>query len=416
MKRYFCFLFSCFMLIILRSQPLEKVSPEAVGMNAEQFLFADEAIHSAIQEGTIPGAVLAVVRQGKMAYLKAYGNKRVIPRKEIMTVNTVFDLASCSKPVSTAICTMKLIEQGKIGLLDPIKRYIPEFQNWKEGSRDEVTIRIEDLLTHSSGLPPYAEADELIAHYGSADSTTLINYIATCKRDFRPKTQFQYSCLNFIVLQRIIETISGESLRTFAQKHIFSVLGMNYTDYLPIRQDQKGDWRNTIPAHWAKQGEAWNSIVAPTEVQKNGQVLCGQVHDPLARIMNKGVSGNAGLFSNAEDLAVLCAALQNGGEWNGKRILSVRTVQTMIGIPRTTKELGRTIGWDSFSDYASCKGSLLSEHAYCHTGYTGTSIVIDPDNDISIILLTNRVHPKDEHSVNRLRSIVSNVVAAAIMK
>ena len=134
MKRYFCFLFSCFMLIILKSQPLEKVSPEAVGMNAEQFLFADEAIHSAIQEGTIPGAVLAVVRQGKMAYLKAYGNKRVIPRKEIMTVNTVFDLASCSKPVSTAICTMKLIEQGKIGLLDPIKRYIPAFQNWKEGS------------------------------------------------------------------------------------------------------------------------------------------------------------------------------------------------------------------------------------------------------------------------------------------
>lgn len=413
MKKTICSLLCYFFFLGLNAQSLERVSPESVGLNANQFKYADEAINTSIEKGDIPGAVLAVVRHGKLAYLKAYGNKEIYPRKVAMTTNTIFDLASCSKPTSTAICTMKLIEQGKIRLIDPVNLYIPEFQNWKDVKGEETTIRIEDLLTHTSGLPPYAESDELIAKYGIANPRVLMKYISICKRDFAPKTKFQYSCLNFITLQHIIEIVSGESLRTFSQKNIFEVLGMQYTDYLPTDVDKHGNWINTSPAKW-EQGNNSKTIIAPTEVQKNGQILQGQVHDPLARIMNKGISGNAGLFSCAEDLAILCAALQNGGEWEGHRILSPQTVKAMITVPDNVKKLGRTLGWDSYSDYASCKGDLLSNHAYCHTGYTGTSIVIDPDNDISIILLSNRVHPKDEHNVSRLRSYIANIIAASI--
>lgn len=154
--------------------------------------------------------------------------------------------------------------------------------------------------------------------------------------------------------------------------------------------------------------------VAPTEKQPDGSVLCGQVHDPLARVMNGGISGNAGVFSCAEDIAVLCAALQNGGEWNGRRILSPLGVKAMRTVPRATATLGRTLGWDSFTAYASNNGDYFGPNTYGHTGYTGTSIIIDPDNDTSVILLVNAVHPEDGHSMVRLRSLVANVVAASI--
>ena len=236
-----------------------------------------------------------------------------------------------------------------------------------------------------------------------------MEYIATCPRDFRPQTDFQYSCLNYITLQHIIETVSGQSLRQFAKEHIFDVLGMTHTDYLPCIQDKKGNWVNT------EELPEWASLIAPTEKQPNGQVLCGQVHDPLARIMNGGISGNAGVFSCAEDIAVLCAALQNGGEWNGRRILSPLGVKAMRTVPRATASLGRTLGWDCFTAYASNNGDFLSPNTYGHTGYTGTSIVIDPDTDTSVILLINAVHPEDGHGVVRLRSLVANAVAASII-
>jgi CubicO group peptidase (beta-lactamase class C family) len=160
----------------------------------------------------------------------------------------------------------------------------------------------------------------------------------------------------------------------------------------------------------------WKSIIAPTERQADGSVLRGVVHDPLARVINGGISGNAGLFSSAEDLAVLCAALQNGGGWNGARILSPATVKAMRTVPENVKEFGRTLGWDCYSAYSSNKGDLFSEQAYGHTGFTGTSIVIDPVTDTSVILLINAVHPNEGHGVIRLRSIIANIVAASIIK
>lgn len=392
------------------AQPLPRVAPEQVGMDSRHLQYADQAIETAIVEEGIPGAVLAVVRHGKMAYLKAYGNRRVYPKIEPMTTNTVFDMASCSKSMSTAISTLILAEQGKLRMLDPVSRYIPNFKDWESADgKEKQTIRIADLMTHTSGLPPYAPVAEVSKQYGSPNPDGLMEYIATCPRDFRPQTDFQYSCLNYITLQHIIETVSGQSLRQFAKEHIFDVLGMTHTDYLPCIQDKKGNWVNTedLPE--------WASLIAPTEKQPNGQVLCGQVHDPLARIMNGGISGNAGVFSCAEDIAVLCAALQNGGEWNGRRILSPLGVKAMRTVPRATASLGRTLGWDCFTAYASNNGDFLSPNTYGHTGYTGTSIVIDPDTDTSVILLINAVHPEDKHSVVRLRSLVANAVAASII-
>ncbi|SET27739.1 CubicO group peptidase, beta-lactamase class C family [Prevotella sp. kh1p2] len=396
MKRFSIFLMVFCAVLALRAQPLEQVAPASVGLDAAKLAYADQAINRAISRHDIPGAVLAVVRHGKMAYLKAYGHKSVYPKKETMTVETVFDMASCSKSMSTAVAAMILIERGQLRLMDRVDAYIPGFENWKDDKGNQTSIRIVDLMTHTSGLPPYADVNMLKAKYGAPNRDGMIDYIAHCRRDFEPTTDFQYSCLNYITLQRIIETISGQNLRDFAKENIFDVLGMSHTDY------------NPSPA-LARQ-------CAPTEKQPDGKVLQGIVHDPLARIMNGGISGNAGVFSTAADVAILCAALQNGGEWNGHRILSPLAVKCMRTVPRRVANIGRTPGWDVFTDYATNKGDLLSDAAYGHTGFTGTSIVIDPENDISVILLTNAVHPDGKGSCIALRSYVANSVAAAILQ
>lgn len=430
MMKHLILAFSLLACPLAKGEILPRVAPEEVGLNSTQLIQADRAINEAIQKKQIPGAVLAVVRQGKMAYLKAYGKRSLIPTVEAMTTNTIFDMASCSKPMGTAMAVMKLIEQGRLRLTDPVSLYIPGFKNWeKEDKSDATTIRIHHLLTHSSGLPAYVSPIDLKKKYDKADRDVVIDYICNCRRGFEPATDFRYSCLNFITLQRIVENITGETLRDFTRKEIFGPLGMDHTDYLPCEEDAKGIWRNTALPCWASAEERkklegkdipldaeFLKDVAPTEKQKTtGQVLRGQVHDPLARIANRGISGNAGVFTTADDIGLLCAMLQNGGEWNGKRILSPLTVKLMRSIPSTEPDLGRTLGWDCSSPYASNNGDLLSAHTYSHTGYTGTSIVIDPDNDISVILLINAVHPDDKGSTVRLRALVSNAVAAAIV-
>jgi len=386
------FICACHTLI---AQPLAKVEPEQVGLNLKKLERADSIIKLAIDKKEIPGAVLAVVRNGKMAYLKAYGNKQIFPTVEPMDVNTVFDMASCTKPMATAISTMILYERGLIRLQNDVNMYIPSFVYMTQANR-KASVQIVNLLTHTSGLPSYASETIIKKRYGSSNPVGFMQYIDSCKRDFEPGKNMEYSCLNFITLQHIIEKVSGKSLRDFAKENIFDVLGMNHTDFNPT-------------------GELL-ACCAPTSRLKGDNVLKGIVHDPLAREFNCGVSGNAGLFSNASDIAILVAALQNNGEWNGHRILNPMTVKEMRTIPDSLKTFGRTLGWDMSSHYSSCKGDLLSPNTYCHTGYTGTSIVIDPDNDISIILLTNRVHPIDKGSVVKLRALVANAVAAAIKK
>lgn len=384
------------LLAMQATAQLKRVEPAMAGMNIEKLRNADEVILESISRNEIPGAVLAVVRNGEMAYLKAYGNKQTYPTVEAMTENTVFDMASVSKSMSTAICAIMLIERGAIRLNDNVNMYIPGFEGWEDENGHKTAIKIIDLLTHTSGLPSYADVKTVQEKYGSPNPDGLIEHIATCKRDFAPKSKFQYSCLNFISLQRIIEKVSGQTLRNFAKQNIFDVLDMKHTDYNPA-----GDIL---------------ALCAPTEKQADGSVICGKVHDPLARIMNDGISGNAGVFSNADDIAVLAAALLNDGKSviNGKRILSPLGVKLMRTVPEAVKRFGRTPGWDIYSPYASNNGELFGLNTYGHTGYTGTSLIIDPDTKTAVILLTNRVHPEDKGSVNRLRAVVANIVAAAI--
>ena len=206
-----CLILSCLLgFTAVKAQPLSRVAPEQVGMDSQRLLWADEAINKAIAEKEIPGAVLAVVRHGKMAYLKAYGNKSLVPKAEPMTTSTVFDMASCSKSMSTAVCTMMLVERGLIRLLDPVSLYIPDFRPWQsEDGKRTKAIRIQDLLTHTSGLPAYAPVAQIQQAAGSPCPDALMQYIDTCQRGFEPQTDFRYSCLNFVTLQRIIETVSG---------------------------------------------------------------------------------------------------------------------------------------------------------------------------------------------------------------
>jgi len=405
----------CAFAINASANNVPTASPEEVGMSLARLRAADEVILRAISDNKTPGAVLAVVRHGKLAYLKAYGNRQTYPNTQPMTTQTVFDMASCTKPMATAISAMLLVERGQLRLSDPVSMYLPGFKNWYGEGKDSVTIRVEDLLTHTSGLPAYAPVKTLAEADGKPNPAKLMRYIAGCKREFKPRADMQYSCLNYITLQNVVERITGQSLRTFAANNIFIPLGMKHTDFLPCTSDKSGKLVNTSQPRWVANGEqASLTPIAPTEKQPNGMVKQGQVHDPLACTLNGGVSGNAGLFSSAEDVATLCAMLQNGGMWGGKRILSPLTVKAMRSVPQNFNSFGRSLGWDVSSAYDSNQGDLLSSEAYGHTGYTGTSIVIDPVNDLSIVLLCNSVHPVDASNVIRLRAQVANAVAASI--
>lgn len=393
------FLLAVFLLnyIVSPAQNLDIVAPEAVGLDASRLANADRAIAQAIADKTIPGAVLCVERHGKIGYLKAYGNKRVYPNTEKMTTGTVFDMASCSKAMSTATCAMILIDRGLLRLNDRVDQYVSEFENWKDSITGETeAIRVIDLMTHTSGLPPYAPVQELKKKYGSPNPQAVVNWISHCKRLYAPETGWTYSCCNYIMLQQVIEKITGQTLQQFAHDNIFAPLNMRHTDYRPSKE--------------------LAALCAPTEKQADGNCLLGVVHDPLACTMMGGLSGNAGLFSSAEDVATYCAAILNKGELNGKRILSPLAVKCMETVPRSLAQFGHTPGWGISTPYSSNSGDLLSAQTFGHTGYTGTSIVIDPVNDVAIILLTNCVHPVDKGNVVRLRALVANAVAGSILK
>lgn len=379
---------------------LERVKPSEVGMDETRLAKVDDIINASIEKKEIPGAVLAVVRDGKMAYIKAYGNKSVYPEVVPMTEDVVFDLASCSKVVGTAMSINHLMENGGFRLTDRVDMYIPGFQPYEDPKTGEkVNIRMIDVLTHSSGLPSYVSPEVVIKAKGKDDPDSLMSYISTMKRIYKPTTEFEYSCLNFITLQNVLQNITGMTLAEYAQKNIFDVLGMTNTTYMPKNK----------PEILAK--------VAPTEKQPNGECFLGEVHDPLARVMNHGNSGNAGVFSCADDLAILSAALMNGGNYNGKQVLGKLTVETMTTVPEGFEHIGRSLGWDNYSPYASNNGNLFHpKKTFGHTGYTGTSIIIDPVSKTAVILLAHRVHPADKGSVVRLRALVANVVAGSIVE
>lgn len=367
------------------------------GLDLQQMTLADAAIAAAIDSGKIPGAVLAVVRGNKTVYLKAYGNAQVVPDTVPMTTDAIFDLASVSKCVGTTPALLQLLEQGRVALEDPVSQYISGFAPWMDPeSGESVEIRIIDLLNHSSGLAPYIDVEAYLDQFGAFTPDSLRRYIATeIPRTFRPGTDgYLYSCLNFITLQHIVQQVTGEPLCQYAQREVFGKLGMNHTDYLP---EQHPDWM---------------SKVVPTSIQWNGWPLVGAVHDPTARLVNGGNSGNAGVFASAEDLALFAKALFNGGAYHGRRILKPETVRLMTEYRAPN---GRSLGWDAESTSSGLKGDEFNpKTVLCHTGYTGTSMVLDFETKTAVILLTNRVHPYDEGGIAPLRKTVSTIVASAL--
>ncbi len=385
-----------FFSIPVFSQSLPVIAPEDAGFDAQRLQRVDKVIHTSIDNKETPGAVLFVVRDTAIVYQKAYGLRQLEPEEVRMDLSTVFDLASLTKPVATATAIFILAERGEIRLLDPVSRYIPDFNAWIDPDNDtEREIRIIHLLTHTSGLPSYPPVEQLVEDHGSPALDAVVDYFSHLERSVKPGTSFTYSCPNYVTLQQIIEQVSGKTLAEFSRQNIFTPLGMKNTTYNP--------------------SDAMSDRIAPTTFEDD-VLLTGVVHDPFARKLMGGISGNAGLFSTGNDLALFTAMLLNNGTLNGKRILSPLSVSTLTTIPKEYESFGRSPGWDLHSPFASNQGDLFGDQTYGHTGYTGTSIVIDPATRTAVILLTNRVHPDDSTSVVRLRSLVANVVAGALVE
>jgi CubicO group peptidase (beta-lactamase class C family) len=353
--------------------------PEKAKEYRQRFTEIDQVVKEEITKGNFPGAVVLVGQKDDIVYWQTFGNKIIDPCEEPADRNTIYDLASMTKPIATATSIMILRDRKQIQLDDYVSKYLPAFAcNGKED------VRIEHLLTHTSGLPAYTNADELAKQFGSPCPDNVIEKIYSLKALSKPGEEFRYSCLGYITLEKIIEIISGQNIGDFSKENIFTPLGMKHTSFNPP--------------------DSWKRDIAATEVI-DGRPLRGTVHDPLARLM-AGLSGNAGLFSNAYDLSIYCRMLLNGGKLNGKRILSLESVKLLT----TARSHGRACGFDVNSAYAWVKGSNAPQQAFCHTGYTGTSIVCDPVSKTYVIILTNRVHPKDDGTTKPVRTEVADIV------
>lgn len=344
----------------------------------------DREIQDAIRQGRLPGAVLLIGHEDQVVYRKAYGNRAEVPSVEAMTTDTIFDLASLTKVIATTTSLMKLYEQGRFRLNDKVTDYLPEFQNGKS----DITIR--QLFTHFSGLAPDVP---LVPVWSGYETGMRLAY--TDKPQGPPGVRFVYSDINFELLGELVHRLSGKMLSDYAKQEIFLPLGMKETTFQP-------------PA-------AWIPRIAPTERQgKDGPPLRGVVHDPTARYMG-GVAGHAGLFSTADDLSRFCRMMLHGGELDGVRIVSPLTVKKFTE-PQTPPDqpILRGLGWDMDSPYSTNRGELFPIGSYGHTGFTGTSVWIDPATKSYVILLANSVHPTGRPSIVALRSRVATVAAAGL--
>jgi len=339
----------------------------------------DSIVQEAIHAGQIPGAVVLVWHNGQVLYRKAFGYRALEPRRELMTVDTVFDLASLTKVVATTTAVMQLVEKGEVRLNDPVAKYIPEFaQNGKE----DITVR--GLLTHYSGLEP----DLDLTHPWQGRDTAFSMAFAE-KPVNPPGSRFVYSDINFITLGALVERVSKVELDKYCAQNIFTPLKMARTRFLP-------------PATWVPK-------IAPTEYDEQNRMLRGVVHDPSARRMG-GVAGQAGLFSTADDLSKFARALIAGSS-----VLPSLLVEKMSTPqqPPAAHEL-RGFGWDIDSPFSTNRGELLPVGSFGHTGFTGTSLWIDPTTRTYIILLTNAVHPHGKGNAVALRTKLATAVTAAL--
>ena len=387
------------------AQSLPVALPQTVGMNAAKLNQIDALVAKDIADKKLPGAVVLVGHKGKIVFRKAYGNRALVPAVEKMTVDTIFDVASLTKPIATATSVMILIEQGKLRLNDTVGRFIPEIQD-----ENAKRITIQQLLTHVSGYQPDFDLREKWT-----GREGMLQALYKEKLRSAPGTRFVYSDIGFIVLGEIIERVSENYLDKFTSDSIF----------ISLKAPKTGFYGGVSVADLV-----YGNLIAPTENIKGQQnylgakfeggeregnrILRGEVHDPTSFRMN-GVAGHAGLFSTADDLARFCQMLLNGGTLDGKRILSAQTIARMTA-PVVVSEDGATrgLGWDMNTSFSSNRGDLFPLGSFGHTGFTGTSVWIDRVSQTFVVFLSNRVHPDGKGDVTPLRSRIATVVASAI--
>jgi uncharacterized protein YbbC (DUF1343 family)/CubicO group peptidase (beta-lactamase class C family) len=353
-------------------------------------------VDAAIARHDLPGAIILIGHGDDVVYRQAFGQRSVAP-PEAMTEDTVFDVASLTKVVATTTSVMQLVESGRLRLNDPVSSYIPDFERYGKGG---ITIR--HLLTHTSGLRPDLELD---AEFQGADEAIrrAVEEVPVAAPDER----FVYSDINFFLLGDIVRRVSGDRLDRYAAAHVFGPLGMKDTMFLP-----PAALRGRIAPTERCRERAWPCAgAADTSVP----FLRGIVHDPTARRMD-GVAGHAGLFSTAADLARFCRMLINGGTLDGVRILSPATVARMTApsSPASLRDV-RGLGWDIDSSYSSNRGEFFPIGSFGHTGFTGTSLWIDPRSKAFVVFLSNRVHPDGKGDVTPLRARVATIAAAALL-
>ena len=341
---------------------------------------ADAAIQESISRHEIPGAVLIVGHAGKVVHRKAFGSRALERRAEPMTLDTIFDLASLTKPF-TAMCVMRLVERGQVRLNDPAARYIPEFA--RNGKQD-ITVR--QLLTHFSGLPP-----DLDLKLSWSGYTQALQFAYDIQPEIPPGSGFIYSDVNYIVLGELVARVSGMSLDIYATGHIFHPLEMQTTRFNPPPD--------------------WQPRIAPTAYDEHGVMLRGVVHDPTARRMG-GVAGHAGLFSTADDLARFAQALLD----HDGSLLSPASIEKMTTPQQPANStVLRGLGWDIDSPFSTNRGELLPVGSFGHSGFSGTSMWIDPVTHTYIILLSNAIHPNGtNNAIVSLRTRVANAVATGL--
>ena len=333
-------------------------TPKSVGMSAARLAAIDRVVMRGINAGGYPGASVVIGRNGYAVYQKGFGKLGWTASSARVTADrSIYDLASLTKVVGTTTAAMVLFDQGRLDLDAPVSTYLPAFSG---GWKDSVTVR--HLLTHRSGLPAGRDLWRIARTPDEARAAVLSTNLE-CK----PGQCYIYSDLGADVLGFVIEAVAGESLDVFLQDKVFEPLGMNDTFFRPA--------------------DSLTYRIAPTEIAPpRGYPLKGEVHDENAYALG-GVAGHAGLFSTAADLSIFAQMMLNGGVYNGVRVLSDTTVALF-----TRRAAGtRALGWDTAEGVGGA-GRFLDSHAYGHTGYTGTSIWIDPERQMFVLLLTNRVH------------------------
>jgi len=355
--------------------------PAEVGMNAAMLERIDDAVLAGIEKGKMPGAVVMIGHQGSIVYHKAFGSRQLQPVAREMTKDTVFDMASVTKPVATATSIMILLERGVLRLRDKVSDHLPEF-----GSKGKENVTVQQLLTHVGGLIP----DNSIKDYQGTPEQSIQNFLDV-ELNYEPEKDFKYSDVGFQVLGELVARKTGQNVHHFSQANIFLPLGMSETTYLPP--------------------EALAARAATTE-QREERWMVGEVHDPRAYAMG-GVAGHAGLFSTATDLAVYAQMMLNQGEYHGVRVLGPQTVRLMTASYDVPKG-SRGLGWDKRTGYSVNRGESMTAAAFGHGGFTGTGLWIDPELDLFVIFLSNRVHPNGKGLVNPLIGTVGTIAASAV--